>query len=75
MPLKKEHYAELLTPRADGPSYESVAQRAVNGKLLGLPILIASAQSLIELKELAIASADATMQKHQCDIESLRPHV
>lgn len=74
VPLKKEHYAELLTPRTDGPNYESVAQQAIHGKVLGAPVLIASAQSLIELKKLAVASEEASMQKHLRDIECLLPH-
>lgn len=74
VPLKKEHYAELLTPRKDGPGYEDVAQQAIRGKVLGVPVLIASAQSLIELKKLAVASEEAAMQKHLRDIECLLPH-
>jgi hypothetical protein len=74
VPLKKEHYAELLTPRKDGPNYEGVAQQAIRGRVLGVPILIASAQSLIELKKLAVASEEAAMQKHLRDIECLLPH-
>ena len=74
VPLKKEHYAELLTPRTDGPNYESVTQQAVRGKVLGVPVLVASAQSLIELKKLAVASEKAAMQKHLRDIECLLPY-
>ena len=75
IPLKKKHYAELLTPRADGPNYESVAQHAVRGKILGLPVLIASVKSLIELKKLAVASEEAVINKHRRDIECLMAYV
>ena len=74
VPLKQNHYAELLTPRTDGPSYESVVQHAVQGRVLGVPTLIASAQSLIELKRVAVAYEEAAMQKHLRDIECLEPH-
>lgn len=74
VPLKKVHYAELLTPRAGGPSYEAVAQQAIHGRLLDVPVLIASARSLIELKKLAVASEEAAMKKHLRDIECLLPH-
>jgi hypothetical protein len=74
VPLKQWHYAELLTPRIDGPTYESVAQQAIRGRVLGVPVLVASAQSLIELKKLAVASEEAAMQKHLRDIECLAPY-
>lgn len=75
VPLKSNHYAELLTPYPDGPTYSSVAQGAIAGKVLGVPILIASAKSLIELKRHAAASEPTAMQKHLRDIENLRPYV
>lgn len=74
VPLKQNHYAELLTPRTEGPSYESVAQHAVLGRVLGVPTLIASARSLIELKRIAVASEEAAMKKHLRDIECLEPY-
>lgn len=74
VPLKNVHYAELLTPRADGPNYQAVARQAIQGKGLGVPILIASAQSLIDLKKLAVAFTGASMKKHLRDIECLLPH-
>lgn len=74
VPLKQVHYAELLTPRADGPNYDAVARQAALGKVLGVPVLVASAQSLIELKKLAVASEEASMEKHLRDIECLLPH-
>lgn len=72
--LKQLHYAELLTPRKDGPSFSAVAGQAVSGKLFGVPVLIASPASLIELKELAVASEKAAMEKHLNDIERLRAY-
>ena len=74
VPLKQVHYAELLTPRKDGPSFSTVAEKAVKGKLFGFPVLIASPASLIELKELAVASEKAAMNKHLNDIECLRAY-
>lgn len=73
-PLKQVHNAELLTPRTNGPSFSVVAEGAVNGKLFGFPVLIASPASLIELKELAVTSEKAAMQKHLNDIECLRAY-
>lgn len=75
LPLKTRHYAEILTPRVDGPSYESVAQSAVQGKVFGISTRIASVASLIELKKLAVASENAAMQKHLRDIELLGDYV
>ncbi|HZW24813.1 MAG TPA: hypothetical protein VFF26_04945 [Gallionella sp.] len=72
VPLKHTHYAELLTPRKDGPSYSSVARNAIRGKLFNIPVLIASPNSLIELKKLVVTSTEATKQKHLNDIECLR---
>lgn len=74
VPLKQLHYAELLTPRKNGPSFSAVAEGAVKGKLFGIPVLIASAAALIELKELAVSSEKAAMQKHLNDIECLRAY-
>lgn len=74
LPLKQNHYAEVLTPHTQGPSFENVVQSAVHGSVFGIPTLIASAQSLIELKRLAVASESEAMQKHLLDIEWLEPH-
>lgn len=74
VPLKQLHYAELLTPRKDGPSFSVVAEGAEKGRLFGIPVLIASPSSLIALKELAVASERAVMQKHLNDIECLKAH-
>lgn len=75
IPLKTRHYAELLTPLPDGPSYTSVADNAVVGKVMGVPVLIASPNSLIQLKEIAVTSEGTDKEKHQADIERLRKFV
>lgn len=74
VPLKQVHYAELLTPRIDGPTYSAVVEKAVRGKVFHIPVLIACPSSLIELKELAVATEETTKQKHLNDIECLRPY-
>lgn len=73
VPLKKMHYAELLTPRIEGPTFAAVANDAVKGKLFNFPVLIATAASLILLKELAVASSEEA-EKHLSDIECLRAY-
>ena len=37
-PLKQLHYADLLTPRVDGPTYSEVAADAVDAKLFNIPV-------------------------------------
>lgn len=74
VPLKKFHYAELLTPRKDGPTYSEVLSDSVAGKLFDIPVRIASAASLIKLKEQAVASAEAQRDKHLNDIKLLKEH-
>ncbi|MRR49488.1 MAG: hypothetical protein EG825_01010 [Rhodocyclaceae bacterium] len=74
VPLKHIHYAELLTPHIDGPNFAALAKQAILGKVLGIPVLVAAAQSLIELKKLAIASDQAMAKKHLQDIECLLPY-
>lgn len=73
--LKQYHYAELLTPKIDGPTYAEVAKQAVDAKLFGIPIRLASVASLIQMKEQAAASAEVLRDKHLRDIERLRSHV
>ena len=74
VPLKQRHYAELLTPQKDGPTYSDVAQDAVDAKLFNIPVRVASAAVLIRLKEQAVASAEAQRDKHLKDIERLKRH-
>lgn len=72
VPLKQMHYAELLTPRKEGPTYAEVAKDAVDAKLFNIPVRVASAATLVRLKEQAIASAEAQRDKHLKDIERLK---
>ena len=74
VPLKQHLYAELLTPRLDGPTYSEVADNAVDAKLFNIPVRVASPKSLIRMKEQAVSSAEAQREKHLKDIERLRKH-
>ena len=69
--LKQIHYAEFLTPEMDGPQYEEIASSAVPGKLFGMPVRIASVQSLRKLKQRALDSANAQREKHMADLALL----
>ena len=73
--FKGRYYSDLLTPRKDGPTYLDVAESAVKGKIFNVPAYIASARSLIQLKEIAVASAENSKQKHLNDIECLRQYL
>jgi len=72
--LKQVQYAELLTPRKEGPSYLEVANEAIDAKLFQKPVRLASAASLIRMKELAVAAGEKDRDKHLKDIERLRKH-
>lgn len=74
VPLKGTYYAELLTPRKEGPSYSEVAAKAGPAKLFNIPVKVASVASLIKLKELAAASLEAAKEKHVKDIALLKAH-
>ena len=74
VPLKKFYYAELLTPRKDDPAFSDVAKDAVNAKLFGIPVQLASAARLIRMKEQTVVSLEAERQKHVDDIGRLRRH-
>ena len=73
-PLKQLHYADLLTPRVDGPTYSEVAADAVDAKLFNIPVRVASVRSLIRLKENTVTSLDVEKEKHVEDIELLKKH-
>ena len=75
VPLKSYYYAELLTPRREGPSYAEVAKEAVDVKLFQKSVWVASPASLIRMKQQAVASAEKERDKHLADIERLRKHV
>lgn len=70
--LKQRHYAELLTPREGGPTNSDIAADSVDAKLFNIPVRVASAASLIRLKELAVSVLEAERGKHLKDIELLR---
>lgn len=70
--LKQRHYADLLTPREGAPTFSTVAGDAVSGRLFKIPVLIASINSLIQMKALAAVSEEEVKQKHLNDIDSLR---
>ena len=74
VPLKNYYYAELLTPKIDGPSHTEIAKQAVDAKLFGIPVRLASVASLIQMKEQAATSAESQRDKHLKDIERLRSH-
>ena len=72
VPLKTNFYAELLTPRADGPSWSELTEGSVEAKLFHLPVRLASVAALIQLKEHAVSSAEKQKEKHLKDIELLK---
>ena len=74
VPLKQRHYAELLTPKKNGPTYTEVATDAVDAKVFSIPVRLASVVSLIQMKEQAVASMEAQREKHLKDIECLKKH-
>ena len=74
VPLKQLYYAELLTPKKDGPTYTEVANDAVEARVFNIPVRLASVALLIRLKELAVASEEAQINKHLKDIECLKKH-
>jgi hypothetical protein len=75
VPLKSHYYAELLTPRKEGPNYSEIAKEAVDAKLFQRPVRLASPASLIRMKQQAVASAEKERDKHLKDIERLSKHV
>lgn len=72
VPLKSQFYAELLTPRSDGPSWAEVMDGSVEGRLFNLPVRLPSVAALVRLKEHAVASAEEQKDKHLKDIELLK---
>ena len=71
VPLKQHYYAEFLTPEVDGLSYAAIEAKAVQAKLFGLPVRLASVESLVHMKRRAAASLAAQSLKHQSDIALL----
>ncbi len=74
VPLKSRHYADLLTPKPTGPTFPEVEKDAINAKLFNTPIRLASQAMLIRMKDQAIASEEASIEKHRQDIECLQKH-
>ena len=72
VPLKHIYYAELLTPRKDGPTYSEIAADAADAKIFNIPVRIASVAGLIRLKELAVSVLEREKIKHTKDIELLQ---
>ncbi|WP_143058245.1 hypothetical protein [Nitrosovibrio sp. Nv6] len=70
--LKGMYYCEILTPRKNDPMYSELAEDAVDAKLFDIPVQVASVASLLRMKELAVASAEAVKDKHLRDIALLK---
>lgn len=73
-PLKQVFYAELLTPRTGQLSFVEVSASAVDAKLFGLPVRLASRATLLDMKHAAVAAGDESAAKHLEDIARLRQH-
>lgn len=71
VPLKQNYYAELLTPEPTGLSYVEVESHAVDAKLFGMPVRVASVQTLLQMKKRAASPAEGQCQKHEADIALL----
>jgi hypothetical protein len=69
--LKNHHYAEILTPTKDMPTYAEVEAGAGPVKLFGMPALVASIPDLIAMKKVAVSAAEKQLQKHLSDIALL----
>jgi hypothetical protein len=72
--LKQVHYAELLTPRREGPSYSEASEEAVDRSVFNIPVRIASPSSLIRMKQQAATSDERQREKHIADIQYLTKH-
>ena len=71
VPMKKFYHAELLTPRKDDPTFSDVSEDAVDAKLFGIPVRLASIRRLMRMKEQAVAAAGEQREKHLADIVRL----
>lgn len=69
--MKKFYHAELLTPRKDDPTFSDVSEDAVDAKLFGIPVRLASIRRLMRMKEQAVAAAEEQREKHLADIVRL----
>jgi hypothetical protein len=68
VPLKGQHYAELLTPLKGWPPFDELAADAVSAHLFQLPVRVASIRTLMFMKQCASAAAEALKAKHDRDI-------
>jgi hypothetical protein len=71
VPLKKIHYAELLTPRHGDATYSEIDADAVSAALFNMPVRLASIASLIIMKKALICSTNEQRVKHVRDITLL----
>jgi hypothetical protein len=77
-PLKNAFfYAELLTPKNGGPTYDECTLELVKGKLYGIPVDIVGLEALIRLKEHAVeqherAGSGEVLTKHRNDLDCLK---
>ena len=69
--LKNPHYAELLTPREDGPTFEEARATALAANLFHFPVKVASPDVIIQMKRLAISASESERDKHIADIQCL----
>jgi hypothetical protein len=71
-PLKRFHYADVLTPATAGPTFDEVADATLGAKLFGFPVRVPTIAMLIRLKEFALEAASTERDKHLADIAILR---
>jgi hypothetical protein len=71
VPVKQVYYAEILTPRSEGPTFTEVSSSAVSARLFNIPVLVANPDSLIRMKQLALSGTSVGSEKHLADIECL----
>lgn len=70
--VKQYYYADILTPESGAQTFAEIAADSDPGCLFGRLVRIASASSLIRLKEAAADKAEHDREKHVRDIELLR---
>jgi len=72
VPLKSVFYADLLTTKLSGPSYDEIHEKSIGAKLFGIRIKVASIDTLILMKQQVIARSKQDCVKHEQDIQSLK---